>query len=556
MHLARRLSFFWLALVSFAVHGADIACPGPVPPTPPSGVCAVTAGSSALRIQADLLGPNGVIGNGQLIVGSDGLIACVGCDCSTHPDYATATRIECPEGVVSPGLIDAMSRTTYGHLAPSGDNGERYEHRHQWRLGLDGHIEINTPGGGSTDERRWVELRALLAGTTSINGSGNVSGFTRNLDLSADVIALGMPRIRNVTYPLGDANGLRLVGSCAYAAYPTPTADTDFYVVADGIDASARNEFTCLTGQAIGGTDVIAAQPVLGAVGLNATDAAALKSRGASVVWHARYNTRLYGDPGPTVLYDHMGIPLLLASNWTPTGSLNLLRELTCADELNQTYFDGHFSDLALWSMVTRNPSDALGAGASIGQLAIGRQGDIAIFNAHVHSGYRAVIKAEAADVVLVLKSGVAMNGDAALMTSLGYGACDDINVCGVAKKACVLRETAGAQSLAELATVNAASYALYFCGTPAGEPSCLPARLTMTGGAATYTGQITPSDADGDGIANGSDNCPAIFNPIRPIDSGTQSDVDGDGIGDVCDACPLVSGTTACVDVFRDGFE
>ena len=112
MHLARRLSFFWLALGSFAVRGADIACPGPVPPAPPSGVCAVTAGSSALRIQADLLGPNGVIGNGQLIVGSDGLIACVGCDCSTHPDYATAPRIECPDGVLSPGLSAAMSRST------------------------------------------------------------------------------------------------------------------------------------------------------------------------------------------------------------------------------------------------------------------------------------------------------------------------------------------------------------------------------------------------------------------------------------------------------------
>jgi hypothetical protein len=39
----------------------------------------------------------------------------------------------------------------------------------------------------------------------------------------------------------------------------------------------------------------------------------------------------------------------------------------------------------------------------------------------------------------------------------------------------------------------------------------------------------ITLADQDGDGIADGSDNCPTIANP-------TQTDTDGDGIGDACD--------------------
>ena len=37
--------------------------------------------------------------------------------------------------------------------------------------------------------------------------------------------------------------------------------------------------------------------------------------------------------------------------------------------------------------------------------------------------------------------------------------------------------------------------------------------------------------DADNDGVYNGSDNCPDVYNP-------DQSDVDEDGIGDVCDNC------------------
>ncbi|MEX1193647.1 MAG: thrombospondin type 3 repeat-containing protein [Dehalococcoidia bacterium] len=41
--------------------------------------------------------------------------------------------------------------------------------------------------------------------------------------------------------------------------------------------------------------------------------------------------------------------------------------------------------------------------------------------------------------------------------------------------------------------------------------------------------GQPCPPDADGDGVIDGNDNCPAAFNP-------DQSDVDNDGAGDLCD--------------------
>jgi hypothetical protein len=37
--------------------------------------------------------------------------------------------------------------------------------------------------------------------------------------------------------------------------------------------------------------------------------------------------------------------------------------------------------------------------------------------------------------------------------------------------------------------------------------------------------------DADNDGVFNGADNCPDVYNP-------DQEDVDGDGVGDACDNC------------------
>src|SRR5207247_8416854 len=53
-------------------------------------------------------------------------------------------------------------------------------------------------------------------------------------------------------------------------------------------------------------------------------------------------------------------------------------------------------------------------------------------------------------------------------------------------------------------------------------------------------------SDQDGDGIPDGSDNCPTVFNP-------SQADGDGDAAGDACDNCPSLPNPTQ-LDTDRDG--
>ena len=34
-------------------------------------------------------------------------------------------------------------------------------------------------------------------------------------------------------------------------------------------------------------------------------------------------------------------------------------------------------------------------------------------------------------------------------------------------------------------------------------------------------------------------DDCPAVFNPVRPMDNMKQADVNTNGIGDACDPKP-----------------
>lgn len=50
-----------------------------------------------------------------------------------------------------------------------------------------------------------------------------------------------------------------------------------------------------------------------------------------------------------------------------------------------------------------------------------------------------------------------------------------------------------------------------------------------------SFTGGTLPTDTDGDGVPDSSDNCPATAN-------ADQKDTDGDGVGDVCDNCPTTA--------------
>ena len=229
--------------------------------------------------------------------------------------------------------------------------------------------------------------------------------------------------------------------------------------------------------------------------------------------------------------------------------------------------------------MVTNNPAVALHVDDKIGSLTSGHFGDIAIYDGRGNENpYRAVIEADAESTVLVLRrssmpfsldepnyvGSIALYGDAELLSSLPtslheiyaplYGIllplCEPLDVCGVNKFACPLRETWWAVSdpsvdpfsLSDLEAANADSYPLFFCDEPEDEPTCTPYRPGEYNGA-IEEGPSSTSDWDGDGIFDNQDNCKKVFNPIRPMDEGVQVDADGDGKGDACDKCPLDEG-------------
>ncbi len=543
-----------------------MGCDNPPLVAPAQGNCEYTAGTNtAVLLRGDILSSQGLLENGHVLVGADGKIACSACDCSSHPAFAAASVIACADSVISPALINMHDHITFTETAPTPPPNvqERYDHRHDWRRGLDEHTRLpSVRNQGGNNGISWGELRNLMAGATSINGSGGADGLLRNLDRSgSQQEGLNQDAIYYSTFPLGDTDGRKRSSGCGYESFDRPDSSRFQGAVAytphiaEGIEVEARNEFLCLSGGQADGSDIITDKTaVIHGIGLLPPDWAAMAADGSSLIWSPRSNISLYGVTANLITARESGVNITLGTDWSASGSMNMLRELRCADEYNTRNLGGFFTDRELWLLATANAANAARSIDKIGTLAEGREADISIFAKSGSAAYRAVLDADPEDVVLVMRGGKPLYGDEGLMTNLGATTgCEALDVCGVQKAVCSEAET-GSTIAQHRSAIASNAYDLFFCETPPMEPSCIPFR------SGEFMGVGSGTDDDGDGVANDLDNCPAVFNPIRPMDNGVQADFDNDMVGDACDGCPLEDGVSGCAppdpnDLDGDGF-
>ncbi len=542
------LAVLLLAGAGSAAARATVCANPPLLPVP--GVCEVTSGDAGLLLRGAVLVPGDVLDNGHLLIDAAGLIVCAACDCSASPGFATATRVDCPDGAIAPGFINANEFLNYSQNLPGDWGGERFEHRHDWRLGQNGHTQINAPTGGSASQERWGELRQVLGGATSIRGGSAEAGLARNLDSTVGTTeGLTSAPWSDDNFPLDDSGGERLAGSCAYPALPTAPVGAPYWIsVAEGIEATARNEFVCLSDTAgtSGGVDVIADAMLTDAIGVTAVDVGEMSAAGSTVVWSPRSNLALYGRTAPVTELHRRGVPLALGTDWVVTGSMSMTRELACADAFNRRFAAGRISDRELFEAATQSAAVAGAMDDEIGLLAAGRKGDVTVWERDGRDPYRAVIEAHPSRLALVLRGGKPLLGEDAVMALWPVALCADdaIDLCGRQVRPCLLGEIG--TTYAALATANASSYPAFQCGLVFNEPLCQPQRLAVSGGFPAHDGVAKGTDFDGDGYANGADNCPVIFNPAN-VQPAAQPDADADGAGDACDFCPTAASATGC---------
>lgn len=434
---------------------------------PAAAACRVTPGSDDLLIRAVLLRDESAPRLGEVAI-RGGQITCVGRRCAAPPG---ATRLDCPDAVLSPGFINLHEHLPFGHVAPTPDDGERYGQRHDWRKGLRGHrgkesFEADT----SPELLAWAELRHVLSGTTALAGGAMAPGLARNLDMPAGLEGLPVRPVLNLVFPLDDGVGLQRTSGCDYGpramTRPPGAAQVVVAHVGEGVDDTARNEFTCLTRR---GADVISPGfTLVHAVALTPEMLASVGRRGAAVVWSPRSNLSLYGATLDIETSRKAGVTLALGTDWLPSGSISMGREAACA-----LHIDPALTPREVWRMMTLGAAEAAHMQGQVGVLRPGRAADLILVERHGPDPYRDAALARPGQIRLVIRGGERLSGVPSLMPN-GREGCETAQLEDVGTRTLCIAGGAGRTfSALSSATKARGVWPAVFADRPPIEPPC-----------------------------------------------------------------------------------
>lgn len=367
--------------------------------------------------------PDGqVLPGGAVYVGDDGLIAAVTPIDDVPAGFENAPRITAG-GLIYPGLIDLHNHLMYNSLPlwtePS--RSEPWTSHNQWGRAPTYSAQISQPARllGAAAGRallRYVETRAIVGGTTSIQGNprGAVppdNDLIRNVD--SEKLGTHDDFVRVSTLVADSKEAL--------APYAAAVAQGRGFIAhsAEGSDPKLRSEFQLLE-------DVDVVKPQLVAIhgtALNGDDFAVMKAGNSSLVWSPFSNLWLYGATADVKTAFAAGVRLCLGSDWGPSGTRNVLWELKVADLWNKA--QSVFTAEELVRMVTANPGSALSGvwPHPVGVVEQGALADLVVVRRSGADVYRNLIEATEADVRLVIIGGRARYGLRSLMKLLASSA-------------------------------------------------------------------------------------------------------------------------------------
>lgn len=399
------------------------------------------------------------------------------------------------DGRIFPGLINLHNHPTYNMLdlwpAPSSHveanvgrplGTEPYANRYQWNLLNNAPPEerrlvenpqtlLNSPDGLNLypEAEKYSEVKAMLGGETTDEGAPSDPTTDNILIRNAESSNFGRARIESRVRAIDGLNGTAL--SNLLGRMRNGQVDAWIVHLAEGVrdsqrragdTFSSRAEFSTLISKGLL-TDMTV---IIHGNGLEPDDFAAMRSApsirldhtgdglGAKLVWSPLSNLLLYGK---TTLVCHAlnaGVVVSLGTDWSPSGSRNLLDELKIADitlrdprllgadrdlipNLSITGKRGDALETAevaldklLVEMVTTNSAKTLRWTDEVGSIEAGKFADLVVITKPQHSSaaglpdspYRNLIDATEEDVRLVLVNGEPLSGNVALMAALKPG--------------------------------------------------------------------------------------------------------------------------------------
>ena len=331
-------------------------------------------------------------------------------------------------GTIFPGLIDLHDHLSYNAL-PLWSVPKRFEHRGQWPTHRDYRPLVSGPMtviGQYQDAEdrfpllaplvRYVECKSLLGGVTTSQGLKLASnagiqrfyrGVVRNVEQTNDP---ELPEAQGRIPDLDARDARRFLArlkreeSCFLLHLSEGVTDPNEQL------SIARKHFLALEVA----PDEWALSPAftgIHAAGLLAPDFDVLARHGSSMIWSPLSNLLLYGSTARVAAAKASGVTIGLGSDWSPTGSKNLLGELKVAWLHSQLDLDDAFSARDIVAMATRNPARILKWDKKAGGIEAGKRADLLVIGRAVADPYDALLRATETDIRLVMINGIARYG-------------------------------------------------------------------------------------------------------------------------------------------------
>ncbi|HEY7099772.1 MAG TPA: amidohydrolase family protein [Terriglobales bacterium] len=363
-------------------------------------------------------------------------------------------------GTLFPGLIDLHNHLSYNALPLWSPVPKRFVHRDQWSVHKDYRPLISGPMTVIGEYRdssgqpallpalvRYVECKCLLGGVTTsqgikLNSNAGIThfyrGLVRNVEQTDDP-ALSVAQARIADVDAKDAKGflkrLNKEDSCFLLHLSEGVTDAS-----RPNDSVARKHFLALE-VAPGEWALNDRFAGIHAAGLLPEDFDVLGPKG-SMVWSPLSNLLLYGGTARVDAARAARVKIGLGSDWSPTGSKNLLGELKVAWLYSLHVLSGLLSARDLVAMATTEAARILKWDGAVGTIAPGARADLLVIDEKTGDPYDALIRAKETNIHLVMINGVARYGTPGLMTAL---APDDqtVRVGGHSRKLYLKQETA-----------------------------------------------------------------------------------------------------------------
>ncbi len=406
---------------------------------PRAGTPSVTAGApDRFVLRGRVVTPTGVIAAGEVLIAA-GRLACVAASCSARAEYAGATIVT-TAGVIYPGLIDAHNHTAYNWL-PEWTPPMAYGNHGQWQRTASYNAFVQPYSDNTSLHEctmgKWGELRSLVAGTTSIQGSPNrlcLASLVRSPEFGRDFGGVD----RHSTNVLGIST-VPNPATAVLNSFSDGGVTTYILHLAEGTDTTALSEWSQLTARMMLVPQVV----IIHGTALGAAEHTAFGAIGGRLVWSPRSNIILYRGTTNIPLALDSGTLVALAPDWTPSGGPNLLSELRYAREVSTRLFAGRLTARDLFEMVTSRAARVLDRHTLIGSLTEGLYADVLVVPDFGCDAYDTLIDTATADVEMVFVGGRPLYGDRPLMNALPASLlanCEDATYCGVDKRICVSR--------------------------------------------------------------------------------------------------------------------